>query len=340
MNKFFTQNRSKETALSIYRQRIEDAKIIYDKFADSFIPRPCPYCDSTEYTEEEKFIGLYEVARCSSCSFTYIRLVPNNEALSYYYNECKCNLMLDDLFRKRATKGKKNVVNRGKLNEVMAIIDKVELKDETPLRVLEIGCGSGSFLNLLQESLDERKINYELYGVDLDKNAIAKNANSKVRMSFGGAETFIHDQRFDLIIHFELIEHIINPSRMMGNIFLHLKPNGYCFFSTPNSLGLEIKAIDYNKTRFLAHSIFPPMHINGFNPQNITHFILRNSFKVREIKTPGIFDVSILLSTAELEELDDWVDEMKNLDDATLGTIQKIVSYLYGSSHMTCLIQK
>jgi 2-polyprenyl-6-hydroxyphenyl methylase / 3-demethylubiquinone-9 3-methyltransferase len=338
MNCFFNENRSEETALKIYEQRVKDAIIIYEKFKDNFIERDCPYCDANEFSFEEKFLGKYEVVSCLKCNSLYIRMVPDNEALFYYYNNCDCNLMLDDLFRERSKLGEKNVVNKGKLKKVLEILDKCLKKDKKEINILEIGCGSGKFLDLLWNNKNEKQI--KCYGIDLDGNALSKNENKELDLRLGGAETFVHEKKFDLIIHFELIEHIINPSRMMGNIYLHLEKGGYCFFSTPNSLGLEIKAIHYNKIRFLAHSIFPPMHINAFNTQNITHFLLRNNFCVKEIETPGVFDVSILLNTMKYETLEEFFSKMKEMEDKYFVFIQKLICFLNGSSHMTCLVQK
>ena len=130
---------------------------------------------------------------------------------------------------------------------------------------------------------------------------------------------------------------------MMTNIYKHLKKGGYSFFTTPNSLGFEIKAIHYNDIRFLAHSIFPPMHLNAFNPRNITHFLLRNNFQIENISTPGIFDVSIITNTLKEENINrkgTFLDELGDLNDGTLSYIQKIVSYLDSSSHMNCLVKK
>ena len=340
MNKytdFFLENRTKKESLNIYNQRIEDAKIIHEKFSDTFVNRTCPYCLSDEFKNTDKFIDLYDVAKCVKCSSLYVNPIPSPEALSYYYNKCECNLLLDKLFIKRNMKKNNNIINK-KLQNVLDIIKKFK----HPVKILEIGCGSGSFLNILDETLQQNNIEkYTLYGIDLDENALSKSKNMNINFVVGNAETFKIDEKFDLIMHFELIEHLPNPNNMMKIIHSHLKDNGYSFFTTPNSLGLEIKAIHYNKIRFLAHSIFPPMHLNAFNPRNITHFLLQNNFKILNINTPGIFDVSILKNTLLEQELDNsFLNNFLNLDDDTLGYIQDIIKYLDGSSHMTCLVQK
>ena len=63
-----------------------------------------------------------------------------------------------------------------------------------------------------------------------------------------------------------------------------------------NALGLDNQAIGYNEFRPLAHGIFPPMHLQAFTTQNITHFLLRANFEVKDISTPGNFDIDIINS--------------------------------------------
>jgi 2-polyprenyl-3-methyl-5-hydroxy-6-metoxy-1,4-benzoquinol methylase len=339
MNLFFNQNRSKAEALSIYQQRVDDAKRFYELYHESFSLRNCPYCDEKEFTQEEKFLDMYGVARCSRCNSVYVNPVPSKEGLSIYYNKFAANTLLDNLFRKRSKKKKKNIVNNSKLTEVLKLIQTIE----GPIRILEIGCGSGSFLSLLDEYLKEEGRNdCELHGLDIDAGILGKNSSSNLTFHVGDAEDFKLDQKFDVIISFEVIEHVLNPTNMIQAIRAHLKDGGYAFLTTPNSLGFEIKALSYNGLRLLAHSIFPPMHINAFNPQNMTYFLLNNGLKIRKIETPGIFDTSIIQGTLEEmadEEKDPFLVPLETMSPEVSGYIQKVVSYLYGSSHMILVAQ-
>ena len=65
-----------------------------------------------------------------------------------------------------------------------------------------------------------------------------------------------------IVLHFELIEHLVNPFNFNCAINALLVSGGVNFFTTPNGDGFDNVAVGYNKTRLLAHSIFPPMHLN------------------------------------------------------------------------------
>ena len=124
----------------------------------------------------------------------------------------------------------------------------------------------------------------------------------------------------------------------MKSLHRLLKHNGVMFFSTPNADGLETLATGYNDFRLLAHSIFPPMHLNAFSVFNVGHFAIRSGFKVVEITTPGRLDID-MLSLCE-NELDDGLKRVSDLDDNTKGLIQYLVSFLRVSSHMRCILRK
>ena len=96
-----------------------------------------------------------------------------------------------------------------------------------------------------------------------DLELTASNAEAYVKSAAG---------RYDIILHFELIEHLADPYTFMTSLYSLLKTDGVMFFSTPNADGLEMLASGYNDFRLLAHSIFPPMHLNAFSVSNIGHF--------------------------------------------------------------------
>ena len=335
---FVKQNRSLDVATEIYNSRIEDAKIIFDKFSDKFEFRNCPYCDYNEYTENEKFLDLYNVVCCNKCNSQYVNPSPNNEALNYYYNNCKCNELLDSLFKRRnKEKSDKNFILDIRIQKIRDILSNKDKNDQ--IFILEIGCGSGPFLNKLRNNLLEEYKNIVYHGLDIDETITKNNSTNEVKLFCGDAETFDNNIKYDIILNFELIEHLFNPNRFIKNINKLLKDEGHCLLTTPNSNGLETKAISYNSFRLLAHSIFPPMHLNSFNTQNIYYFFLNNNFKVVSIETPGNFDMSILKYSKD-DLKDNMIKKIVTEDEDSFEKYQHIVKYLNGSSHMLCVFKK
>lgn len=100
-------------------------------------------------------------------------------------------------------------------------------------RVLDIacGCGYGSYL-LATEG--EAKI---VIGVDLDEEAIRygnyRYSQNNLQRFQSDAVTFKHEDKFDLIISFETIEHIPNYLEFIENLYENLEDDGVLLISTP-----------------------------------------------------------------------------------------------------------
>ena len=334
----FESNRSLEDAEKIFKQRIEDALFVYKKHSSNFLKRNCFICGENNFANLSKFHDSYDIVRCNVCASESVNPVPNNEALNDYYNNGKCNVLLESLLKIRYKKDSDFIIE----DRVQIVLDLIEKIDKDEIYILEIGCSSGTFLSKLKYFINKKYINKKIHlsGIDIDANAIAGSVDDDLHLSVANAEEYVKNSKFkfDIILHFELIEHLPDPYVFMKSLRNLLNDSGLMFFSTPNANGLEIKAAGYNDFRLLAHAIFPPMHLNAFSSTNITHFAIRSGFKVVEITTPGKLDID-MLSHCE-NELDDILKKISELDEYTKGIIQYLVSYMKCSSHMRCILQK
>lgn len=336
---FLAENRTKPQAEKIYNQRIKDSEEVFEKFSDEFVERPCPVCGEQEYTTLEKFNQQYGVASCVKCSSIYVNPSPNLDALNYYYNHCECNKQLGNLLKERV--GKKGVILSERTQLVLKVIKNL-LKTKSEISILEIGCNSGAFLYEIKQALAEDNCasNVSLEGIDIDKSAVENPVDEGITLHHSSAENFIEQSqhKFDLILHFELIEHLHNPYEFCCALHKLLNDNGLMYFHTPNVLGLDNTALSYNDFRPLAHGIFPPMHLNAFTTQNVMHFLIRCGFKVNKIETTGNFDVDIVRQFGSNESKFDIINEIS--DEKSLAILQYVLRELGSSSHLSVLASK
>ncbi|MGS0763321.1 class I SAM-dependent methyltransferase [Syntrophomonas curvata] len=335
----FSSNRSLEEAEEMYNQRIEDAIDIYKRYNGRFFLRECPFCGSGDYTDSEKFHNTYGISKCNKCNSLYVNPCPDIEALDDYYKNSKCNMLLDRLYKKRHAKSDNYIMD----DRVKEVLKHISENPAGNLKVFEIGCGSGSFLSKLNQAIKKElpDKNVELYGIDVDRNAIENNVDNELNLICSNAEEFTkkHTGNYDIIVHFELIEHLTDPFTFMKNLYRILKPDGLMIFTTPNSAGLEEISSDYNSYRLIAPSIFPPLHLNAFNTFNITHFAIRSNYKVLQIKTPGKLDMDMMSLTRDYLK-DEGLKMIADFDDETRGLIQHLISTVNASSHMMCILRK
>lgn len=99
--------------------------------------------------------------------------------------------------------------------------------------VLELGCGEGYGSYLLSKTAQK------VVAVDIDKNTIDKavikyGSDNLSFYQYDGIDlSFLHET-FDLIVSFQVIEHVINVEDYLNNIKSLLKPGGKFMITTPN----------------------------------------------------------------------------------------------------------
>lgn len=108
------------------------------------------------------------------------------------------------------------------------------LEDVTPGSVLDVGCGSGIFADVLQRQ------GWRVRGSDFDPVA-ARAATQKYGfpVDVGELSDIAHaDASFDAVTARHVIEHVPDPSALLAECWRILKPGGRLVFITPNAASL------------------------------------------------------------------------------------------------------
>jgi methionine biosynthesis protein MetW len=119
-----------------------------------------------------------------------------------------------------------------KRNELSVLYRYKYVTDHLPEtgRVLDIGCGDGTFLKYLKS----RKPKLELMGIDLSEVAIAKlKAAGIPGMVYDISETdLLLEVNADYVVIMELLEHLVNPEAVMRKV--KMIETQRCYVTIPN----------------------------------------------------------------------------------------------------------
>lgn len=346
MRKKLLESRTYEEAHKIGVQRILDGIAVFDKYivreekkGNFFVQRNCPFCGENNYKEEIKFQDRWGVARCARCHSLYVNPCPTQEVLDDYYNNYECNMMLEDIYAKRAEK-KKNVILDDRVETILRYVEMIP-RDE--IYILDVGCSNGSFLARIKARFNELSISKELhlFGVDVNENAIERSVDPELNLTCCSIEEYLEKKEysFDIVWHSELVEHLIDPYMVFVQLNAVIREGGVMIFTTPNDYSLEMENLSYNIPRPLACNILPPMHLNAFSTINIPIIALRAGFCIEDIQTPGNFDVELL--EIDMENVkSEFLKRIAKLSEEDKEFIQNVIVASHGSSHLQCVLSK
>lgn len=128
----------------------------------------------------------------------------------------------------------------------------------SPLRVLDIGCGRGEWLELLTE------LGHVASGVDLDAEMAEHCRAQGFAVEQGDAIAYLSrlpSESLDVVSAFHVIEHL--PLEVLVALFDEilrvLRPTGMAIFETPNPENLQVGACNFYYDPTHRHPIPPPV---------------------------------------------------------------------------------
>jgi ubiquinone/menaquinone biosynthesis C-methylase UbiE len=118
-----------------------------------------------------------------------------------------------------------------RFNQIIALIKELE---KTPTEILDVGCGTGYLANEMKRLYP----NANVIGIDISKKAlsIGKTEYKQITFMEVDAEKILpfFDNRFDLVISGEHIEHLKDPDTYLSEINRIMKKDSILILTTPN----------------------------------------------------------------------------------------------------------
>ena len=158
------------------------------------------------------------------------------------------------------------------------------LKSKPPSKILDLGCSSG----LLAERLVE--MGHHVTGVDVVEIAgVTERTSAFVKADLNDGIPAEIGTGFDIVLAADVLEHLVNPGNLMGQVRDVLSPDGVALFCVPNiahwypRLRSTFGMFDYDQ-----RGILDSTHLRFFTRRSIRKLVERQGFTVRRIESVGL----------------------------------------------------
>ena len=227
-----------------------------------FITRTsCPCCGSVDIA---KALGckdftvtneIFDIVECGSCTLRFTQSVPDQAAIGAYYQSdsyISHNDTEKGLINKLYIKARNYT-----LNWKMKLLDKSAGNQEFKRKLLDIGAGTGAFLDKAQHS------GWEVTGLEPDEGA-RKICFDKYGIQCELSENLFRlpSQKYDAVTMWHVLEHVHQLHEYIDQIKRVLKPGGVALIALPNYTSKD--AEEY-KSFWAAYDV--PRHLYHFSPQ-------------------------------------------------------------------------
>ncbi|MBI2031372.1 MAG: class I SAM-dependent methyltransferase [Candidatus Levybacteria bacterium] len=174
---------------------------------------------------------------------------------------------------------KKNILQRtwhkGKLKTILSFIE------DYPQSILDVGCASGWFLNEVSRKFPKA----ECTGIDPYEDAIkyGKKKYEKLNLIVAdGHDIPLPSSTFDLVICSEVLEHVANPEKVVGEIKRVMAPNGIALIEM-DSGNILFRMIWYWWTH-MRKGVWQHAHLHSFNAKKLEKIIKKGGLIIVEKK--------------------------------------------------------
>jgi SAM-dependent methyltransferase len=233
--------------------------------------RACPLCEAADFqelfvTRDQHFggPGWHRVVQCANCSVVFLNPRYSDQELAAVYPSDY--YAYQDNFRRPRWKK----VVKGLLGYQTGPKDP---HFESPGTVLDLGCGSGWFLQ------EMRARGWMAYGVEISKAASLLGESQGLQIFWGTVQQAnFRPEFFDYVRANHSFEHMTCPNETLDEIYRILKPQGRLLIGVPNIDGLNARVFKRHWWHLCA-----PVHPFHYSVKTLSRLLARHHFSIERI---------------------------------------------------------
>lgn len=248
---------------------------------------PCVACGDIEGHKAFDKLG-FSYRLCRKCGTLYQSPRPEPLVFEKFYRDSRSANYWSEVFLPAVAESRRQKIYSPRAKYLSQFFGSHFSNIDT---IIDVGAGNGMFLEEWKKMCASSRCIAVEPGL--------ASANECLRKGFEVISSVVestpssHHETADLVVCFELLEHVHDPSKFVTVLASLIRRGGYLFMTTLGIEGFDLQVL-WDKS----DSIHPPHHIN---------FLSRNGFKILlegvgfseiQLTTPGKLDVEIVRKTA------------------------------------------
>ncbi|HXX74273.1 MAG TPA: class I SAM-dependent methyltransferase [Nitrospiraceae bacterium] len=256
-----------------------------------FVTVPCPACGEGRDVPAFAKFG-FQFQACPKCRTIYMSPRPSEALMADYYAHSENYAYWAKHIFPASEASRREKIHKPWLERVVGYCDRFDIPRGT---LVEVGPGFGTFAAVVTESGRFQRV----LAVEPTPELAAACRERGVAVIERRIEEVTDEvEGIDVLVAFEVIEHLFEPRRFIARCAKLLPPGGLLVVSCPNGLGFDIALLG-------AHALaVDAEHVNLFNPESLSGLLRRSGFEVLEASTPGRLDAEFVREAALKGECD------------------------------------
>jgi len=256
-----------------------------------FVSVTCPACGSGR---AERAFQKYELdyVRCTPCETLYVTPRPSPALLKSYYLRSENYAYWNKHIFPASEDARREKIFKPRVARVLDLCRQHGVKTGT---LLEIGAAFGTFGQEVQRTGAFGRIVAVEPTPDLARTCRARGLEvleaPVEELDPAGLEA-------DVVVAFEVIEHLFSPASFLDQCRRLLAPGGMLVLTCPNVKGFDIEILQ------ALSSAVDTEHLNYFHPRSLKGLLARCGYEPLGVETPGQLDAELVRQKALSGEID------------------------------------
>lgn len=229
---------------------------------------PCGCSDFVHISSQDRFGLSFSTHLCRSCGLLCTNPVLSDACLPHYYREHYHTLLCGhknakDNFAFRPGNGTK-------------VFSRLPPLKKTPIRVLEVGSGSGLLLQEFRQAATQQKVIAQCLCTEYSPEMVkACQARGLDAIEGSIEDVLCLDKQFDVVILSHVLEHVRDINKFIKCVKKTLRPFGLLYVEVPGLMDLHEKSeYHFDFLEYMIHC-----HIYHFNLNSLAYHVGKNGLK-------------------------------------------------------------